>query len=120
MSKPSHTSPSALQVLASQLQPFFKALVNQNFDIDPAVEFTALSVAIAGKPMGAAIADGHKNASHWDVLNLIEITGYSGSAFLAQLLIRFAAQCVGGVSRDLDQIALKRLREFRKIGKGWL
>jgi len=75
-----------------QLQPFFKALVNQDFDIDASVEFTAYDVRIVGKPMGAAIADGHKNASHWDVLNLIEITGYSGSAFLAQFLIRFAAQ----------------------------
>src|SRR6266699_2465528 len=112
MSKPFHTSPSALQVLASQLQPFFKALVNQNFDIDPAVEFTPYSVRIVGKPMGAAIADGHKNASHWDVLSLREITGYSGSAFLAQLLIRLAAQCVGGVPRDLDPVPAIGLREL--------
>ncbi len=64
--------------VGSQLQPFFKALVNQDFDIDASVEFTAYDVRIVGKPMGTAIADGHKNASHWDVLNLIEITGYGG------------------------------------------
>jgi len=28
-----------LQVVGSQLQPFFNALVDQNFDIDPAIEF---------------------------------------------------------------------------------
>src|SRR5712691_6082698 len=103
-----------------QLQPFFKALVDQDFDIDASVEFTAYDVRIVGKPMGTTIADGNKNPPHWDVLNLIEVTRYGGGTLLAQLLIRFAAQCVGGVSRDLDQIALKRLREFRKIGKGWL
>ena len=84
--------------IVSRLQPFLKALANQNLDIDPPVEFTADSVRVVGKPMRAAITNGHKNASHWDVLNLIEITSYSRSAFLAQLLIRFAAQCVGGVS----------------------
>src|SRR6266849_9570172 len=106
MSKPSHTSPSALQVLASQLQPFFKALVNQNLDIDPAVDFTAYSVSIAGHRMHAAVADRNKNAPHRDVLNLIEVTRNSGGTLLAQLLIRFAAQCVRSVSRDLDQIPI--------------
>src|SRR5689334_3278750 len=104
----------------SQLQPFFNALVDQNFDIDPAIEFAAFSVTIAGQWMCTAISDGNKNASHWDVLNLVEITCYGGGTLLAQLLIRFVAQCVGGVSRDLDQIALKGLRKFGEIGKGRL
>src|SRR5882724_1844640 len=101
----------------SELQPFFKALVNQNFDIDPAIDFTAYSVSVAGHRMRAAIADGNENAPHWDVLNLIEVTRHSGGTLLAQLLIRFAAQRIGGVPRDLDQVALMRLREFGKIGK---
>jgi len=76
-------------------------------DIDPAVEFTAFSVSVAGQRMRAAIAYGNKNPPHWDVLNLIEVTRYSAGTLLAQLLIRFAVQCIGGVSRDFDQIALK-------------
>jgi hypothetical protein len=35
-----------LQVVGSRLQTFFEALVNQNFDIDPAVDFTAYSVSV--------------------------------------------------------------------------
>src|SRR6267142_6911762 len=90
-----------------QLQPFFKTLVNQNLDIDSAVDFTAYSVSVAGHRMSAAVADGNKNPPHWDVLNLIEVTRYGGGPLLAQLLIRFAAQRVRSVSRDLDQISIK-------------
>jgi len=106
--------------VGSQLQPFFHALVYQDFDIDASVEFTAYGVRIVRKTMRAAIADGHENAPHWDVLNMVKITGYSGSAFLAQLLISLSALCVGGVSRDLDQIPVKGRREFGKIGEGRL
>jgi hypothetical protein len=70
-----------------------ETLVNKNFDIDTAVEFTAFSVCVAGQWMRAAVADGNKNAPHRDVLNLIEITRHSGGTFLAELLIRFDAQC---------------------------
>src|SRR6266498_471909 len=75
-----------------QLLPFFHAFVSEHFDIDAAVELAPFGVSVAGQRMRSAVADGNKNAPHWEVLDLIEITRYSGGTLLAQLLIRFAAQ----------------------------
>src|SRR5689334_941247 len=67
----------------ADLQALPQTLVHENFDIDPAVKFAALRVRIAGEPMGSAIADRDKHASHWDVLDFMEIAGHSGGTFFA-------------------------------------
>src|SRR5947208_11114470 len=77
--------------LGRDLQALPQALVHQNFDIHTSVKLAALSVLIAGEPMGSAIADRDKHASHWDVLDLMEIAGHSGGAFFAELLVRLFA-----------------------------
>jgi len=69
--------------LGRDLQALPQALVHQNFDIYTAVKLAALSVLIAGEPMGSAIADRDKHASHWDVLDFMEIAGHSGGTFFA-------------------------------------
>src|SRR5947208_2648117 len=77
--------------LGRDLQALPQALVHQNFDIYTAVKLAALSVLIAGEPMGSAIADRHENASHRDVLYFTEILGHSSGTFFAELLVPLLA-----------------------------
>jgi hypothetical protein len=65
--------------------------------------------------MGSSVANGHQDASHGNVLDLVEIVSNRGGALLAELLIvdPFVLR-IRGVSRDLNLSVLQIPRQRKR------
>src|SRR5208283_1435528 len=83
---------------------------DQDCDINAAVQRASLRIAVGSGRMCGAVAGGRDDATHRYVVFFPQILRYRGGAISAQLLIFLLGSGTGGISGDLNHVALERER----------